>query len=106
MAENEKCPVCEKGFLRKTLDEVEKGISVEALRCSKCKEVFYAEEIMRKIEAMKNAKAQQRRVVKIGNSLAAIIPSEIAKKLGLKEKRKIYVEEEKGQIIIRIANTS
>ena len=101
MIEGEKCPKCEKGRLRKVMDEVEPGIKVEAFKCSKCKETLYSQEIMEKIEAMENAKAVQRRIVKVGNSLAAIIPADIARKLHLREKEKIYVQEQNGEILIR-----
>ena len=101
MLEGEKCPKCEKGKLRKVLDEVEPGIKVEAFRCGKCKEVWYSQEIMEKIEAMQKAKAEERRLVKVGNSIAAIIPAKIAKKLHLKEKEKVFIQEENGEILIR-----
>ena len=101
MAVSETCPKCESGKLSKIMDEVEKGIKVEALKCSKCSEIWYSQEIMEKVEAMQNSNAEERRLVKIGNSLAAIIPSKIAKKLGLKEKEKIFVEEQNGEILIR-----
>ncbi|MBI5060912.1 MAG: AbrB/MazE/SpoVT family DNA-binding domain-containing protein [Candidatus Aenigmarchaeota archaeon] len=101
MIEKEKCPKCEKGRLHKMFDEAEPGIRVEAFKCNKCNEVWYSQEIMEKIEAMQKGKAEERRIVKVGNSLAAIIPSKIAKKLNLKEKEKIYVEEQNGQVCIR-----
>jgi len=101
MLEGEKCPVCEKGVLRKILDEVEPGVKVEAFKCNKCKEIFYSKEIMEKVEAMQRLKSEERRLVKVGNSLAAIIPSKIAKKLGLKEKEKVFVEEHNGKVIIK-----
>ncbi len=95
------CPKCEKGKLRKVLDEIEKGIKVEAFKCNNCKEVWYSQEIMEKIESLEKAKSEERRIIKIGNSLAAIIPSKIAKKLKLKGKEKIFVEEKNGEILIR-----
>jgi ssDNA-binding Zn-finger/Zn-ribbon topoisomerase 1 len=101
MIEGEKCPKCGKGKLRKTMNEVEPGIKVEAFKCSKCHEIWYSQEIMEKIEAMQKAKAEERRLVKVGNSIAAIIPSKIAKKLGLKEKEKVYTEECNGEVLIR-----
>lgn len=103
MIEGEKCPNCGKGKLAKFFDKIEKGIKAEAFRCSKCAEVWYSQEIMEKIEAIQKATAQERRLVKIGNSLAAIIPSDIAKKMHLKEKEKIYVEEKNGEIIISVS---
>ena len=101
MIEGERCPKCEKGKLRKTMDEVEPGIKVETFKCSKCKELLYSQEIMEKIEAMENAKAEQRRIVNVGNSLAAIIPANIVRKLNLHAKEKIYVQEQNGEILIR-----
>ncbi len=101
MIENEKCPKCENGKLHEVFDEVEPGIKVESFKCGKCSETWYSQEIMEKIEAMQGAKAEQRRLVKVGNSIAAIIPAKIAKKLDLHEKEKIYVEEQNGEILIR-----
>ncbi len=95
------CPDCGKGKLREFMDEVARGVKVEAFRCGKCGEVYYSQEIMEKVEAMQKAKAEERRLVKVGNSIAAIIPAKIARKLKLKEKEKIYVEEQDGQILIR-----
>ena len=105
MIEGDKCPSCEKGKLHRTMDEVEKGIKVEAFKCSKCSEVWHSQEMMEKIEAIQRAGAEERRIVKVGNSLAAIIPSNIVKKLRLKEKEKIYVEEQNGEILIRASKT-
>ena len=101
MVEGEKCPKCGKGKLHKTMEEVSPGVKVEAFKCNKCPEVWYSQEIMEKVEAMQKAGREVRRIVKVGNSLAAIIPSEIAKKLHLKEKEKIFVEEQNGEILIR-----
>ncbi len=101
MIENEKCPKCENGKLHRTMDEVEPGIKVAAFKCNKCGEVWYSQEIMEKIEAMQKAGAEERRLVRVGNSLAAIIPAKIARKLKLKEKEKIFVEEQSGKILIR-----
>lgn len=101
MIEGEKCPKCGSGKLRKVLDEVLPGIKVEAFKCRNCKEVWYSQEIMEKIEAMQKAKAEERRLVRVGNSLAAIIPAKIAKKLHLKEKEKVFVEEHDGEVLIR-----
>ena len=101
MIENDKCPKCENGKLHKVLDEVEPGIRVEAFKCSKCSEIWYSQVIMEKIEAMQKAGTEERRLVRVGNSLAAIIPAKIARKLKLKEKEKIFVEEQSGKILIR-----
>ncbi len=101
MIEGEKCPKCEKGKLHKTMDKIEPGVMVEAFKCSKCHEIWYSQEIMEKIEAIQKAKSEERRIVKVGNSLAAIIPSKIAKKLNLKEKEKVYIEEQNGELLIR-----
>ncbi len=95
------CAVCEVGKLKKFEDEIEKGIKVEAFKCAKCGEIWYSEEIMKKVEAIQRAKAEMRHVVKIGNSLAAILPSNIVKKLNLKEKEKIYITESNGEIVIK-----
>ncbi|MFH1752326.1 MAG: AbrB/MazE/SpoVT family DNA-binding domain-containing protein [archaeon] len=101
--EKEKCPFCEKGKLRKILDEFEPGIKAEAFKCGNCGETWFSEEIMKKLESMQKAKAEERRLVRIGNSIAAIIPAKIAKKLKLKAKEKIFVEEFDGNILVRVS---
>ena len=99
----DKCPVCEKGKFKKVLDEVEKGIKAEGFKCDKCGEIFFSQEITEKVRAMQRMHSEERRLVRIGNSLAAIIPSKIVKRMGLKEKEKIFVEEADGKIIIKAA---
>ena len=101
MMEGKICAVCDAGKLKKCEDEVEKGIKVEAFKCNKCGELWYTEEIMKKIEVLEKSKSELRHLVKIGNSLAAILPAAIAKKLKLKGKEKIYVSESGGEILIR-----
>jgi len=101
MIEGEICPLCEKGKLRKFKEEIEAGLYVDAFKCSKCSEIWYPEDIMKKIEALENLKAEQRHLIKIGNSLAAVIPVQITRKLKLRGKEKIYVREENGEIKIK-----
>ena len=59
MKEKQKCPICQKGLLEKSTDEISKGIHVDCLKCNICNEIFYSEEVMEKIEAMKKITAKQ-----------------------------------------------
>ncbi len=51
MIEGETCPRCEKGKLKKVMDEIEPGIKVEAFKCSKCNEIWHSQEIMGILES-------------------------------------------------------
>jgi transposase-like protein len=99
---NQKCPVCEKGKLIKTTNKAEEGVYVDAFRCTKCKEIFYSENVMRKMEALQRVNAEKRNLVRVGNSLAAIIPAKIVKNLHLREKEQVFVEQKKKVIVITL----
>ena len=82
-----KCPICEKGNLKKGVIEEEMfGVSLGKFKgeiCNKCNETFLDENAMEQIE--KKAKqigvwglAEKIKVVKSGNSLAIRIPAKIA----------------------------
>jgi len=100
MKAGDKCPVCGRGRFKAVLEEVEKGVRVEGFKCGRCRKTFFTQKNMEKIEALQRLHAEERRLVRIGNSLAAIIPAKIARKMGLKEKEKVFVEEADGKIII------
>lgn len=95
-----KCPACEKGFLKKIKELLEEGIYADALRCTYCGESFYSEKVMQNVEAVRNADTDKRNLVKIGHSLAAIIPATIVKKLHLHEKESVFIREKNNTIII------
>jgi len=57
------CGACNKGKLHKIMDEVSKGVFVEAYKCGSCGEIAYSEEVMRKIEAMEKKYDYQFKVV-------------------------------------------
>ncbi|MFH0714264.1 MAG: AbrB/MazE/SpoVT family DNA-binding domain-containing protein [Candidatus Diapherotrites archaeon] len=101
MIEGKKCPVCEKGKLKRFVHEAEPEIFVNAFKCSHCGEVWFSEKVTERLEALRKGSASERRLVKVGNSIAAIIPSDISKRLRLREKETIFVREEGGEIRIR-----
>lgn len=101
MIEGKKCPLCGKGVLKKFKNEAEPEIFVNAFRCSNCKEIWYSEAVTKKLEAMRKGSSQERKLVRVGNSIAAVIPSNISKKLKLKAKETVYVREENGEIRIK-----
>jgi YgiT-type zinc finger domain-containing protein len=106
-----KCPMCEKGALRREkVEETMFGVSLgkyDAEVCDKCGESFLDEREMKKLEAKAKEAgvwglAKSIRVIKQGNSLSVRIPANIARFLNIKEgedvllypegKRKIVVE--------------
>ncbi len=100
--EGKACGNCGKGKLHRIQDEVEKGIFVEAFKCSFCKNIAYSEYVMEKVEAMYRDKAEVRSLIKVGASLALSIPSSIVKKLGLKPKERVYVTTKGSKIIASV----
>lgn len=99
--EGRKCGACNKGKLRKFSEEVAPGLFVEAYKCDYAGHVSYPEKTMRAIEALQRQASKERHVVRVGNSLAVPIPSEMAKSLGLKPRRKVFVRSEEGEVVIR-----
>lgn len=107
-----KCPVCDKGTLRKGMvEETMFGISLGKFPgevCSKCNETFLDDDAMKKVE--RKAKelgiwglSNKIKIVKSGNSLTIRIPAKLAKFLRLKEGEEVVVHPEgKGKIIVDI----
>ncbi|NOZ76601.1 MAG: AbrB/MazE/SpoVT family DNA-binding domain-containing protein [Euryarchaeota archaeon] len=95
-----RCPICEKGSLRKgEVEEEMFGISLgrfPAEICDACGESFLDGQAMEEIE--KKAKelgvwglAEKLKVVKSGNSLVVRIPAKIAKFLGIEAGNEILL---------------
>ncbi|UCF08518.1 MAG: AbrB/MazE/SpoVT family DNA-binding domain-containing protein [Thermoplasmata archaeon] len=107
-----KCPMCEKGVLKKKkIEEKMFGISLgkfTAEVCDKCGESFLDENAMRKIE--EKAKelgiwglAKDIKIVKSGNSLSVRIPAKIARFLELYEGKDVLLYPEgKKKIIVEV----
>ncbi len=104
-----KCPICEKGELKKTKIK-EKMFGVElgefpAEVCEKCGESFTDEETTKKIEE----KAKERgiwglgtktKITKTGNSLAIRVPKKIADFMNLKDGEEAYIHPEAKGLMI------
>ena len=103
---NKNCPICEKGILTKQKTELGSGLYADALVCNSCKKIFYSKEVMRQIEKLEYAGSDKRKLVRVGNSLAAIIPSVIVKSLHLKEKEPVWVREKNNTILIQLIHKS
>ena len=104
-----KCPVCEKGYLKKgKINETMFGVYLgefPAEICDKCNESFTDEKTTRAIEESAKKKriwglGKKTKITKTGNSLAVRIPKEIANFLKLKEGKEAYIHPDKNRIII------
>ncbi len=104
-----KCPVCEKGTLRKgKIKETMFGVYLgefPAEICSNCNESFTDEKTTKAIEEEAKKKGiwglgKKTKITKTGNSLAVRIPKEIAKFLNLEEGKEAYIHPETGKIVI------
>lgn len=104
-----KCPICEKGFLKKgRINEEMFGVQLgefPADICNNCGESFTDIESTKKIEEIAKKKGiwglgTKTRVTKTGNSLAIRIPKKIANFLSLKEGEEAYIHPESGKLMI------
>ena len=104
-----KCPVCDKGILRKgKIKEEMFGVYLgefPAEICTKCNESFTDEKTTRMIEEAAKKKGiwgmgKKTKITKTGNSLAVRIPQEIAKFLNLKDGKEAYIHPEGNRLII------
>ena len=104
-----KCPVCEKGTLKKgKIKEIMFGLYLgefPAEICNKCNESFTDEKTTRAIEEAAKKKGiwglgKKTKITKTGNSLAVRIPKEIANFLKLKEGNDAYIHPDKDKLII------
>ena len=104
-----KCPVCEKGMLKKgKIKETMFGVYLgefSAEICIKCNESFTDGKTTRAIEEAAKKKGvwglgKKTKIARTGNSLAIRIPAEIVHFLNLKEGTEAYIHPEKDKIII------
>src|SRR3989338_5394431 len=104
-----KCPVCEKGTLKKgKIKEIMFGLYLgefPAEICSKCSESFTDEKTTRAIEEAAKKKGvwglgKKTKITRTGNSLAVRIPKEIVNFLKIKEGKEAYIYPEKDKIVI------
>lgn len=104
-----KCPVCDKGNLKKgRVKETLFGIFLgefPAEICSSCNESFTDEATTRKIEAIAKKKGiwglgAKTKIAKTGNSLAVRIPKKLVQYLNLKENEETYIYPEEKKLIV------
>ena len=104
-----KCPVCDKGALRKgKVHETMFGVYLgefPAEICSACGESFTDQETTRVVEAAAKKKGiwnlgKKTKITRTGNSLAVRIPKELADFLKLKEGDEAFIHPEKKKIVI------
>jgi len=104
-----KCPICEKGNLKKTIIKEEMfGVflgNFPAEVCDNCKESFTSQETTRKIESIAKQKGIwglgfKTKITRAGNSLAVRIPKKIDDYLKLKKEKEVYLYPESGKIMI------
>ena len=104
-----KCPICEKGILKKTkVKEHLFGVYLgefPAEVCNSCGESFTTPEITQKIEKSAKEKGiwemgMKTKITRTGNSLAVRIPKKIVDYLKLREGEEAYVHPEKNTIVI------
>lgn len=107
-----KCPICEKGVLKKgQIEEEMFGISLgkfDAEICNKCGESFLSQDAMKTIEAKAKelgiwGLAKDMKIVKSGNSLSVRIPAKIAHFLDLHEGENVLLYPEgKKKIVVEV----
>lgn len=106
-----KCPVCEQGTLKQTIEEHKMfGISLGKYpgeKCTSCGEVFTDSSAIEKIESVAKQKGiwgleKKTKIAKAGNSLAVRIPQEIAKYLKLKIGEEATIHPEENKLVIEV----
>ena len=104
-----KCPICEKGNLKKrTIKEAMFGIYLgdfPAEVCDTCNESFTDAATTRKIEGAAKKKgiwglSTTTKITKTGNSLAVRIPKKLAVYLNLKNGEEAYIHPDSNKLII------
>jgi len=104
-----KCPICEKGTLKKTKErKIFYGVDLGEYpveKCTRCGETFTDGEIMKIIEKKAKEKGiwglgRKTKITRSGNSLAVRIPKDIAIFLKLKEGEDAYIYPEDQKIVI------
>lgn len=108
-----KCPVCEKGVLKKgKIKEEMFGVYLgefPAEICNKCNESFTDDITTMAIEELAKKKGiwglgKKTKITKTGNSLAVRIPKQIADFLKLKEGKEAYIHPDKDKLVIESVN--
>ncbi|MDO9536926.1 MAG: AbrB/MazE/SpoVT family DNA-binding domain-containing protein [Thermoplasmata archaeon] len=107
-----KCPLCEKGALKKgKIEEEMFGVNLgkyDGEICDKCGESFLDQDAMLKIEAKAKelgvwGLAKNMKVVKSGNSLSVRIPAKIAHFLDIEEGENVLLYPEgKKKIVVEV----
>jgi len=104
-----KCPICEKGILRKgKIKETMFGVYLgefPAEICVKCGESFTDDKTTLSIEKSAKEKGvwglgKKTKITRTGNSLAVRIPKDIANFLKLKEGKEAFIHPDKNRLII------
>jgi len=104
-----KCPICEKGMLKKTkIKEYMFGIYLgefPAEACTICGESFTDSETTKKIEEIAKNKGLWKlgtatKITKTGNSLAVRIPKKLVDYLKLKDGEEAYIHPEQNKLIV------
>ncbi|MBI3034847.1 AbrB/MazE/SpoVT family DNA-binding domain-containing protein [Candidatus Woesearchaeota archaeon] len=104
-----RCPVCEKGTLKKgNIEETMFGVYLgkfPAEICNKCNESFTDQKTTGAIQEAAKKKGiwnlgKKTKITKTGNSLAVRIPKEIANFLKLEEGNEAYIHPDKGKLIV------
>lgn len=95
------CPACGRGVLRAFQEKAFPGVFVNAYRCTHCSDVAYSEDVMRRLQALEMQGAEQRTLLKVGDSIAVAIPARIVRELGLKQKEKVLVKKEGRNILVQ-----
>jgi len=108
-----KCPICEKGMLKKTkIKEYMFGVYLgefSAEICTICGESFTDSEVTKKIEEIAKDKGIWRlgavtKITKTGNSLAVRIPKKLVDYLKLKDGEETYIHPEGSKLIVESKN--
>lgn len=107
-----KCPICEKGTLRKKkVDYTVYGISLgkfPAQVCSSCNEEWFDEKTSENIQALEKERglfglSKKSKISYSGNSLIVRIPEAVAKFTGIKKEDEIMIHPEgKNKISVEL----
>lgn len=104
-----KCPMCEKGILKKEkIKEFMFGVYLgefPAEVCTKCRESFTSAETTRKIENIAKKKGiwglgVKTKITQTGNSLAVRIPKRIAEFLKFKKEEEVFIYPQDHSLVI------
>ena len=104
-----KCPVCEKGKLKKVMEKhILFGVDLGTYpgeKCSICTEIFTDSSYIKKIESVAKQKGiwgleAKTKIAKTGNSLAVRIPQKIANFLNLRAGAEARIHPEANKLVI------